>query len=239
MKILFWILPLICIAGSVEAKVASLVTFPIPLLVENKEKGLFIDLTREIASHVKTKFKVQVLTSNKAKLAFFNGKAEGYFPGLDNSVPKDAVKTAPFYVRTNYIFYRDSKPFRDLKELYGKNVGLTFRYHYPSVIQENTKIKFSYADDDVTNMKKLAAGDIDAFIAEERSGLRALEVSKAKGVSYSKESPVSNQDCYFAFKNDQEGKNLQKEFNSALEKMKADGSLQRVLNLSEPFALKN
>jgi polar amino acid transport system substrate-binding protein len=239
MKILFWVLPLVCIAGSVEAKVASLVTFPIPLLVENKDKGLFIDLTREISAHVKTKFKIQVLTSNKAKLAFFNGKAEGYFPGLDNSIPKDAVKTVSFYVRTNYIFYRETKPFKFIKDLYGKNVGLTFRYHYPSVIQDNPKIKFSYSDDDVTNMKKLAAGDIDAFIAEERSGLRALEVSKAKGVAYAKESPVSNQDCYFAFKNDQEGRELQKEFNVALEKMKADGSLQRVLNVSEPFDQKN
>ncbi|UYL08126.1 ABC transporter substrate-binding protein [Bdellovibrio sp. SKB1291214] len=239
MKILCWVLPLFCIAGSVEAKVANLVTFPIPLLVENKEKGLFIDLTREIASHVKTKFRVQVLAANKAKLAFFNGKVEGYFPGLDNSVPKDAVRTIPFYVRTNYIFYRENKPFKELKDLYGKNVGLTFRYHYPSQIQDNTKIKFSYAEDDIANMKRLAAGDIDAVIVEERSGLRALEISKAKGVSYSKESPVSNQDCYFAFKNDQEGRSLQKEFNVALEKMKADGSLQRVLNQSEPFAFKN
>ncbi len=239
MKLKYLVLPLFCFSGSVEAKVARLVTFPIPLFVEGKEKGSFLKLTEEIAARSQTKFKVDILTSNKAKLAFSNGKAEGYFPGMDNSVPKDALKSIPFYVRTNFIFYRDKTPYKTFKELYGKNVGLTFRYHYPAEIQENSQVKFIYADDDVANMRRLADGTIDAFIVEERSGLRALELSKVRGINYSRENPVSNQDCYFAFRNDDDGRSLLKEFNSVLEKMKADGSLQKVLKLSEPSVMKS
>lgn len=235
----FWIvLPFICIACSVEAKVARLVTFPIPLMVEGKDKGAFINLTNEIANRNSTKFEVDIVTSNKAQLQFSNGLAQGYFPGMDNSVPKDALRTTPFYVRVNFIFYREGKSFRTLKALHGKSVGLTFRYHYPSEITDDTKINFSFADDDVSNMKRLAEGTIDAFIAEERSGLRALELSKAKGITYSKDNPVSSQDCYFAFKNDGTGKILLQEFNATLEKMKEDGSLDKVLNISEPPSIK-
>ncbi|QDK45527.1 amino acid ABC transporter substrate-binding protein [Bdellovibrio sp. ZAP7] len=239
MKIKYLVLPLFCISGSVEAKVARLVTFPIPLFVESKDKGSFLKLANEISSRTKSKFKVEVLTSNKAKLAFSNGKAEGFFPGMDNSVPKDALKSTPFYIRTNFIFYREKRPLKTFKELYGKNVGLTFRYHYPAEIQENSKVKFIYADDDVANMRRLADGTIDAFIVEERSGLRALELSKVQGINYSRENPVSSQDCYFAFRNDEEGQNLLKEFNTVLEQMKADGSLQKVLKLTEPSVMKS
>ncbi|WP_413584084.1 substrate-binding periplasmic protein [Bdellovibrio sp. HCB274] len=212
-----------------ETKEVRLVTFPIPLLVESQNQGVFLNLTQEIARRVPVKFKIDILKSNKAKLEFFNGLATGYFPGMDNSTPKDALRSDPFYVRTNYIFYRGKNPFKTLKDLRGKKVGLTFRYHYPPEIQGDLKIKFTYADDDVTNMRRLSDGTIDAFIAEERSGLRALELSRAKEISYSKENPVSSQDCYFAFKNDEQGKVLLKEFNSALAKMKQDGTLQKVL----------
>ncbi|WP_413574475.1 substrate-binding periplasmic protein [Bdellovibrio sp. HCB290] len=221
-----------------SAKEVRLVTFPIPLMVEGRSDGLFLNLTHEIANRVSVKFKVDVVKSNQAKLEFFNGLASGYFPGMDNSTPKDALRSIPFYVRTNYIFYRSGSAFKTLKDLRGKKVGLTFRYHYPPEIQGDTKIKFSYADDDITNMRRLSEGIIDAFIVEERSGLRALELSRSKDISYNKDSPVSSQNCYYAFRNDEEGRVLLKEFNSALTKMQEDGSLQKVLKFGEPSAIK-
>ncbi|WP_413581551.1 substrate-binding periplasmic protein [Bdellovibrio sp. HCB288] len=238
MKTLFLVPFLIGILSVAQGKEARLVTFPIPFMVEGEQEGLFVNLTREIAQRVPVKFKVDIVKSNRAKLEFFNGLAAGYFPGMDNSTPKDALKTVPFYVRTNYIFYRENKPFQNLKDLRGKKVGLTFRYHYPPQIQSDTKIDFIYADDDVTNMRRLSESIIDAFIVEEKSGLRALELSRAKGISYNKDNPVSSQDCYFAFRDNEEGRVLVKEFNSALLKMKEDGSLQRILKLSESSAVK-
>ncbi|WP_413557017.1 substrate-binding periplasmic protein [Bdellovibrio sp. HCB209] len=228
----FWfILPLFCIAGSVEAKTARLVTFPIPLMVENKDKGLFINLAKEISKKVDVSYEIEVLPPNKAILKFTNNDVDGIFPGLDVNMPKNALKSVPFYSKIDFIFYRKDKPLRTIKDLEGKAVGLTFRYPYTTELTGNSRIRFSYADDDVANIKRLSEGTIDAFVVEKLSGIKALGMSGVTGIDFDKTMPISTLNVYFAFKDNKQGRELHTKFNSVLEKMKADGELDKILEV--------
>nr|WP_295899231.1 transporter substrate-binding domain-containing protein [uncultured Bdellovibrio sp.] len=212
-----------------SAKPLVLATFPIPLMVENTEKGLFINLTKEIAKRNNRDISIVVYPTGKTLLAFSNNKVDGIFPALDVYIPKLSVKTAPFYYKTDYIFYKKGRPFKTLKDLEGHKVGLTFRYPYVQELVQNKKINFEFATDDVLNMKKLGRGTIDAFVVEQRSGIKALQLSGEKDIEFDKNKPLSQQVVFYAFQNTEEGKMLAEVFSKTIESMKKDGSLSRVL----------
>ncbi|WP_413584421.1 substrate-binding periplasmic protein [Bdellovibrio sp. HCB274] len=214
---------------SAQAK-TSFVTFPIPLMVESSTEGVFIDLTRDIAQRSKTDVKIDVLPTGNAILKFTTGEADGFFPALDVYTPKNSVRTVPFYEKVDYVFYRKVKPLKSIKDLEGKKVGLTFRYPYAVELTSNRRIKFVFSDDDVSNMKKLADGAIDAFVVEERSGVRALELSRAKGIAFDSENPLSRQEVYYAFKDTEGGRRMAKSFSEIIQQMKKDGSLDKLLS---------
>lgn len=217
----------------VLAKPLVLATFPIPLMVENNDKGLFINLTKEIARRNNREINILVYPTGKTLLAFSNNKVDGFFPALDVYVPKLSARTRPFYYKVDYVFFKTNKPFRTIKDLEGKKVGLTFRYPYVKELVQNKKIKFEFASDDVLNMKKLGRGAIDAFVVEERSGMKALQLSGEKGIEFDKKSPLSEQVVYYAFQDTEEGKILADLFSKTIEGMKKDGSLSRVLTEPE------
>lgn len=211
------------------AKPITLATFSIPLMVESPDKGLFITLTKEILKRNKRDARILVLPTGRTLLAFSNQKVDGFFPALDVYTPSMSAKTIPFYEKVDFVFYKKDRPLKTLKDLEGKKVGLTFRYPYSRDLTGNKKVKFEYAPDDVTNMKKLAEGQIDAFVVEERSGLKALELSRQREIEFDRKQPLSVQLVYYAFQNTDEGRKLAESFSKTLEIMKKDGSLHRVL----------
>ncbi len=233
--VFFRCVSLVIILGSsfAFAKPLRLVTFPIPLMVENDKKGIFIDLTREIAKRNKLEVTIDVIPAGNSILAFSSNKADGIFPALDVYVSKKSSRTVAFYEKTDFVFYKKGKPLVKVSDLEGKKIGLTFRYPYTKELLDNKKIHFEFAEDDVTNMRKLGKGSIDAFIVEERSGLRALELSGVLGVEYQSAKPISRQDVYFAFQDDEIGRRLSEIFSKTISKMKADGSYEKIM-ISRP-----
>ncbi|MNL31060.1 cystine transporter subunit [compost metagenome] len=207
-----------------------MVTYPIPLMVVSEDKGIFVQLTKELSARTNQRIHIQVKPASKSILAFSTGEVDAIFPGLDVIMPKNCAKSDAFYVKTDFIFYRKNKPYREIKDLEGKKVGLTFRYPYVRELTGNKKIKFEMAPNDVANMKKLGQGQIDAFVVEERSGLEALSLSGEKDIAYDKDKPLSKQSVYFAFQNTPEGARLAEKFTKAINEMKKDGSFDRILS---------
>lgn len=229
MPIFLSLLMVLAISHISFAKPLILATIHTPPMVESSEKGLFIKLTKEILKRNKHEARILVLPTGKTLLAFSNQKVDGFFPALDADTPVMSAKTIPFYQKVDFIFYRKKQPLKDLKELEGKTVGLTFRYSYSRDLIGNRKIRFEYGPDDVTNMRKLASGKIDAFVAEERAGLKALELSNQREIEFDRTKPLSVQLVYYAFQNTAEGRKLAESFSKTLEAMKKDGSLRRIL----------
>ncbi len=229
LKILLSVLVL-GLVNDVHAKTVRLVTFPIPLMVENSQSGLFIEMTRQIAKETSSVIEIKVLPPGQAILGFSNNKYDAFFPALDVSVPRAIVKSTNFYNKVDYAFYRKDKPLKTIKDLEGKIVGLTFRYPYAKSLTNNKKIHFQFATDDVANMRRLGRGEIDAFVAEERSGLKALQESGEQNIAFDRAQSLSEQNVYFAFPKTKRGQELASQFSQAIEKMQKEGRLEKILS---------
>lgn len=232
MKKIWHVFALFLLPCHVCAKTLVMATFPIPLLVESPEKGLFVHLTKEIAKRNSQEINILVLPTGKSLLAFSNNKVDGLFPAFEVHIPKRSARSNSFYDKVDYVFYKKGKPLKTLKELEGKKVGLTFRYPYVQELVYNKKIKFEFAPDDILNMRKLGQGAIEAFVAEEKSGLKALQLSGASGIEYDKEKPFSKQVVFYAFQNTTEGQQLADLFSKTIDSMKKDGTLNKILSES-------
>lgn len=210
-------------------KTINLAAFPIPLFVEGPDKGLFVTLTREIARRNNHTVNISVLPKARTILKFSNNEVHGFFPANNDSLLKSALRTVPFYTKVDYVFFRKSNPLRTIAELENRKVGLTFRFSYLEDLTSNKNIKFEYAADEILNMKKLGRGLLDAFVAEERSGLQALKRSGEKDIAFDRKKPLFSQEIFYAFHDNEEGRGLALAFSKTITAMKNDGTLNKIL----------
>lgn len=212
-----------------EPSPIKLGSFPIPLMVESADKGVFIELTTEVAKRAGIPVQIEIAPAKRAIENFAAGALVGYFPALDVMNPVTVAKSGNIYVKTDYVFSRTGANLKTIKDLEGKNVGITRGYPYAMELIGNKKINFQVANDDVSNMKKLAAGRIDAFVVEEKSGVKALEQCGERGIAYDAKVKLSEQNVYYAFQSTPEGKVYAEKFSKALADMERDGSLRAIM----------
>ncbi len=219
------------VAGGAWAKTYKIGTYQIPLMVESKDKGVFIDLVKEVAKRAGVQIDIVVMPPKRTVGSFHAGKIDGFFPCLDVLLQKDASKSDPIYVKQDFAFTRsDSPTIGTVAGLEGKKVGITVGYPYAKAVISNPKIKLESAASDVLNIKKLARGRIDAFVVEEKTGLKAMKEAKASNIHYDKTKPLSRQDVYFVFQATPEGKTLADKFSKALADMKKDGTFAQIMS---------
>jgi len=158
------------------AKTYKMGTYQIPLMVESKDKRVFIDLVKEVIGRTGEQFEIVVAPPKRTVASFHKGAIDGFFPCLDVLLQKDAAKSKPIYVKADFAFTRSDAPIiKSISQLEGKKVGITVGYPYAKALISDKKIKLEGADNDVLNMKKLSKGRIDAFVVEEKTGVKALK----------------------------------------------------------------
>lgn len=218
-----------------EQKSLKIGSFPIPLMVENPESGVFIDLVKEIAKRADVKLEIIVEPPKRTIANFESGALDCFFPALDVSVPKKVEASSEIYTKKDFAFVLKTKPVpKSVSDIEGKTVGLTLGYPYVDEIAKNPKIKADFASTDELNVKKLVNGRFDAFIVEEKSGLKAIENEKVRDqVTYDPNAPLSQQKAYFAFQPSDEGKVLASKFSEALDSMKKDGTFAAIMKKAE------
>ena len=216
----------------VAAKTYQMGTFLIPLMVIDKDKGIFVELFKEAARRVEKDFEIVIFPTKRTFMYFHKGKIDGFFPALDKSAGEKAAKSSTIYSKNNVVFVKKGAPFIfTIKELEGKLVGLTRGYSYSEDITLNKNIKFYIGISDVINMKKLSKGEIDAFVVEEKSGIKALKESGVKNVHYNLKKPLYGKRVFFAFQPTDEGRSLAEEFSKALAEMKKDGTFAKIMGV--------
>jgi len=219
-------------ATAAHAAVA-LATFPIPVHVENENKGLFIELTREVARQTGTDININVLPPLRAVHGFFDGSQAALFPALDVTFApgQPITRTAESIdCKEDFVFTKKGNPMlKTLDDLKGKHVGITRGYPYAREVTDNKEMVIETATSDETNIRKLIAGHLDAFVLDEKTGVKAFEeLGLAAQMQYAPKEPVSRQDVYYAFQNTPDGKALAAKFSHALAQMKASGRYQQI-----------
>lgn len=226
------ILLLISVAVQAEPKIYRIGTFPIPLMVEDEEHGVFIDLAKDVARRAGVKIEIVVDSTKRTVAEFGSGRIDGFFPALDVTLPKKAEVSSEIYTKRDFGFVlKPARPPKSIADLKGKVIGLTAGYPYVPEIGRSPALRIDYANSDELNVRKLIKGRYDVFVVEEKSGLRAFEKEHVMGrVDYAKEFPLSQQKVFFAFQPDEEGRQLASKFSKALESMKKDGAFKRVMS---------
>jgi len=230
-KILFLCIFLASFSSILVAASQSIGTYPIPLMVENENEGVFVDLVKEITNRSGIEIKIVVAPPPRTISEFQKGITIGFFPALDVLLSGKVAKSENIYVKKDFVFVKKGTTgLTNIKSLEGKTVGVTKGYPYVAELMNDKKITLEFAENDILNMKKLSKGRIDAFVVEEKSGLKALEQSGEKDITYDSKMPLSNQDVYFAFQNTPEGAKLAEGFSKALSSMKKDGTFGKIMS---------
>jgi polar amino acid transport system substrate-binding protein len=229
-----WLVPLALLASMSAPRAAvELATFPIPVHVESDTRGLFVELTREIARATGHEVSIQVMPPPRAVRGYAEGGYAGLFPALDiNFAPGQPItRTAESLdCKEDFVFTRKGAPFlKALDDLQGKRVGITRGYPYARDVTDSKAYSVEAAPSDEANIRKLMAGHLDAFVLDEKTGVKAFEaLGLAAQMQYDPTLPVSRQDVYYAFQDTAAGKSLAAEFSQALAQMKADGRYQSI-----------
>ncbi|WP_319471178.1 transporter substrate-binding domain-containing protein [uncultured Pseudodesulfovibrio sp.] len=213
--------------ASKEWRIAS---YHIPLLVDDRENGAFMELLREAARRADVRYVVVMAPAKRAMRYFEDGEVVAIVPALRATLAKDAVLTRPIFTKQIHAFVRegDSIP-ENIASLKGLRIGLTRGFSYPRSITVNEKIEVDYADTTEGSLKKLLEGRIDAVIADGYTALFAIEKMNLSGFHYDLSIILHEQPVYMAFQPTEEGKELAQKLSRSLDSMEADGTMRRIL----------
>lgn len=210
-------------------QVIRLATFPIPLMVENENSGIFVELLQAIEARIPYRIELSVYPTKRTLHLFENNKVDGYFPALDVVINVPFQRSENIYEKEDFAFVKQGSDVpTSIASLNNKHIGLTSGYPYVAEIAEAAD-KVSYAVNDYANVLKLEAGRIDVFIGEEKSGLQAIKASHLDSIIYNPTNPLSEQDVYFAFQDSAQGKVYADHFSQALNELKQDGTFARLM----------
>ena len=209
-------------------------SFPISGLVIDENNGPLIELTIEIAKRGHLEIEIIIQPRKRILYEFLSKKIDAFFPALDidfNSPVEVITSKGSLFLKKDFIFTRSGEPIlATIQELEGKTVGLTLGYPYSIELTDNPLIVFDIVADDTINVKKLMTKRIDAFVAEEYSGLSAIQTEGGlEQVQYDPFMPISESRDYYAFQNTENGKILRDIFSRILDEMKNDGSYTRII----------
>lgn len=210
------------------------VSFPIPLMVENNKQGLFIDLVHAIERHINRPIIIEVWPTPRAVQAFESGAFDMIFPGVDTLFQNpDSILASNelLYIKKNHVFtLKNRAVITHINELKGLTLGLTRSYPYSKAITTHPEIHRVYVDTDEQNAQMLVRKRTHAFIVEQASGLRAFDITQLRDqVHYSKTHPISVEDVYFAFHRTNTGQKLEELISKALLSLKQSGQFKKIM----------
>lgn len=202
----------------------------IPYFIESEDRGVFVDLTREIAERLGIQITIEIYPSIRAIDNFRKNKSLIYLPGNEPKLKGfDFYKTDPIYLKNVYIYSVGPKTYSNLEELKQKRIGITMGYTYPQELARAQNIEIQEGPNDEANLRKLHAGRIDAFLGEERSANQALTILDFKNISYNKSKPLTAEPIFYAFQKTPEGLKWQNKFNQLIKSMKKSGQLDKIV----------
>jgi polar amino acid transport system substrate-binding protein len=206
---------------AVLAEKITAVGFPIAGHMESPTKGHFIDITLAMAKEANLEFDIKISPASRAIETFMQGKVKMLFPALDTyyAPGQTIVRTkGSFNCKEDFIYTKKGQPFyKTLDDVKGKRVGLTQGFPYVKSVVDRKDINWETAQSDDANVEKLMRGRLDAFLVEKSAAASAFEnVRATANMQVDFKFPVSQQDVYWAFQNNDEGRALAQNMDAAL-----------------------
>ncbi|MBO6826717.1 MAG: transporter substrate-binding domain-containing protein [Sneathiella sp.] len=202
----------------------------IPHYIEDENTGIFINLVSVAAKYAGLKLEITVLPKKRALQQFVRGQANTLLPHSSAGENLNAYKSDAILVKRDFAFVRRGNlPPKSVEEMKGMRVGLTSQYAYPKWLTERTDIDFtSQAESDQMNIRMLVAGRYDVAIIEQKSGSEAVSKIARDQIVYDPRYPISELNVWVLFQKDECGAMLKQKIDTAMRKMKTDGSWESI-----------
>ncbi len=232
MKMVFCVCLLLASLASGVAEEVEIIGYNLPLLMDNPDKGLLIDLVKVIGARADMSInftllqKEQIPEAIKSQMiAITRDERDLGFPGYPSK---------PIYLSKSFAFHMENTPrIMSIYNLKGRKIGISSEYDLASDFANQLtrhKVKIEKGKSDSTLLRYLAKDQVEALIMEEYSGLVALKISTMDGIVYDSHHPLWKEYIYVLFPKTEIGKAQAERFNAGLRSMHADGSYEAYMD---------
>lgn len=196
-----------------------------------KPKGIYPSLISAAFAKMGTNVQLNAIPWKRALAEADEGKA-GVGGIYKNSARLEKYDFSEAIYQEKLVLYtlKDKTfPFAKLDDLKGKSIAVVRGWSYGDAFDKARADKLFKAEEtenDQLNLKKLAAGRVEAVVA---SPAAADPILKKEGLTdkvVALSEPVTTNDTYLIFPKAMNKADLLKTFNETLQKMKADGSYE-------------
>lgn len=200
--------------------------------------GYTNEIVTEAFKAVGVETQLEVVPYARCKYLALEGKVAACFnmspePGHENEI---SLSKKPLFTLASDYFENKKRPLKvktPAKLPKGTVVGIVIGYEYPPSVAEARArgVIFEDAKDEITNLKKLSAGRLDAVIINQNNLKRAdkmIEIAEAKDtVAFAFHGGELASYIGFSRKHPQ-GSFAEKKFNEGYQKISADGSVTKI-----------
>ena len=211
----------------------QIVALEIDGLFQKDGHGLYDEVLAAVNQASENDLNIQVVAPARSFQEFESGAAACILPANVNpdfySFSFETVQSVPWFVAKVYLFTAaGSEPISDLSALAGKKVGIRSGMPYGNKV-ESASLKLVKARTIEANIKKLAAGRIDAFLAYYPDVYTAFETAEMEPLPHAVDEPIAVHQDALLCRNDMGGEAIVAKFNAALRKLEASGALADIL----------
>ncbi len=211
----------------------QIVALEIDGLFQKDGQGLYDQVFAAVNQTSGTDLSIQVVAPARSFQEFESGAAACILPANVNpdfySFSFETVQSVPWFVAKVYLFTAaGSEPVSDLSALVGKKVGVRSGMPYGNKI-ESAGLNLVKARTIEANIKKLAAGRIDAFLAYYPDVYATFETAGMEPLPHVVDAPIAVHEDALLCRTDMGGDAIVTKFNAALQKLEESGALADIL----------
>ena len=201
---------------------------PLNYTKQGNPSGLVVDLARAMAKHMHRPVEIRLMNWAEAQQMILDEKADALLQiNADPQRLKLFDFSEPLLNSEFFIFTSNARPdIKSLNDLRGLKVGVE-RMGLPDLLlRHDQRILVEYIPSFPQGFRSLAAGDIDAIVADRRVGKYVLAEHKIPGVRLVEE-PILQNDSAIAVKKG--NADLLKDINTALANIRYDGTYNEII----------
>lgn len=202
---------------------------PMVYVQNNQPVGLVVDIAQQMAKEASLTVQVRAMDWTQAQVLVQEGKADGLLQ-INRSPEREAIYDFSDPLLESYftIFRRNNRvDIQDMGSLNGKLVGVEASGYPIALVGKYPGVNAQIIDSWKTGFDLVNAGSLDAVIVDLWVGEYELAVNNINGITAVPE-PVETSYSYIAVKKG--NKPLLAQINLGLSRMRADGSMDRILN---------
>lgn len=240
--IFLFTLPTTSLLAGEELKKIVVYGKKIPHFLDHPTNSPFTRFLRKLEKISGIEFTIHLLPAKRATVLFEQGEADLLIPFP--IVKKEAEAFSEFSSKPlasypvaklqRHILTLQSKPrIHSLREARGYKIGLTLGYEYAFDLLDFPGMTFDYSPDQVSLVKKLYSGRIDAIVSFPfEAALIAKKLGNGKPPHYESEFVLSYSDIVMLMHDNERGRKITKQLNLYIVEMEKSGELQE---LSQSF----